>query len=873
MTAFDNQLLLHLRLDALPGGKVQDSSSHARHGTVTGAPSVVPDERFGSSLRFAGTDTVAVSGVTPQAAGSNPVHSIAGWVWLDSYPAKREWLLLFGQAGPGAHHWLINPDGRTQLGVWNGGAATPPLPTGTWVHVATTYDGKALYCYLDGKPWGTAQPAAFNYTAWSFGLAKPELSEAGFAGRLAAVRVYERALSAEEIRQVIEEDQSAMAAFRRSHPLAFSLHDKDDQSVLAIVDDPTGNSMRLEVTNSASQSIVLAPVDPASGKCHLELRFRPGTLPAGSLGKITMTGPAGWTMRIQSQPDGTVAFALSCKDKREIKPGETVGFTLQNIGADGVGGTRGTRVQLSYAEMSYPDEPSALRGRRVRHLSIVNRRGQQHIPLQVGFVGFNTIIADGASTSDLRLRIANVSKQPIPLTPSGRTAPSAFVLSFDVQKADSPAGDWVIGKSADLKNIVVKAEGWVAAPPTEQGQTLAWRLTTPTQIALVPGKDIVVNLTGIIARPPSGHTHLYVHYENMPGYWDGHLAVTVEKGPLVCRDMPPDKRVDARVGIGTATPLAKLHVAGGAIMPSAGNGETAGILFPKDPAEGSGDAAWIRYYPRTGEATTFEIGTSNDANDHIALMPSAGNVGVNTNAPEGRLQIMHTNQDGNGNALVIGPVNASNLRLGYHQDYSWVQSHGNRPLAINPISNRVGVGLSAPDGTLDVARGSAPGGTALFRGTQRISHFNYSTDEHTYIRGGKDASNVYINDSGGNVAIGATDPQGHKLLVNGAAKVLGLRINSNHQFNRVQGAHFVAGSHTGGTKVVRINFPEPFGSAPRALVTARNEIRWDGLLYPDIFAITVNVVDHTHMMVNILRLDALRGGWDQQLRLDWIAWE
>ncbi|WP_159254518.1 hypothetical protein, partial [Microcystis aeruginosa] len=31
-------------------------------------------------------------------------------------------------------------------------------------------------------------------------------------------------------------------------------------------------------------------------------------------------------------------------------------------------------------------------------------------------------------------------------------------------------------------------------------------------------------------------------------------------------------------------------------------------------------------------------------------------------------------------ALVLGPTNASNLRLGYHQDYSWIQSHGNKPL-------------------------------------------------------------------------------------------------------------------------------------------------------------------------------------------------
>jgi hypothetical protein len=40
--------------------------------------------------------------------------------------------------------------------------------------------------------------------------------------------------------------------------------------------------------------------------------------------------------------------------------------------------------------------------------------------------------------------------------------------------------------------------------------------------------------------------------------------------------------------------------------------------------------------------------------------------------------------------------------LGYHTDYSWVQSHGNKPLAINPIGNNVGIGTANPSAELDV---------------------------------------------------------------------------------------------------------------------------------------------------------------------------
>ncbi len=77
----------------------------------------------------------------------------------------------------------------------------------------------------------------------------------------------------------------------------------------------------------------------------------------------------------------------------------------------------------------------------------------------------------------------------------------------------------------------------------------------------------------------------------------------------------------------------------GAITPSVGNSENNGIMFPINPGGRGGDAAWIRYYVRGGEATTFEIGTSNDSDDHIALMPNAGNVGIGTSTPNDKLDV------------------------------------------------------------------------------------------------------------------------------------------------------------------------------------------------------------------------------------------
>ena len=75
----------------------------------------------------------------------------------------------------------------------------------------------------------------------------------------------------------------------------------------------------------------------------------------------------------------------------------------------------------------------------------------------------------------------------------------------------------------------------------------------------------------------------------------------------------------------------------GAITPSVGNTETTGIIFPKNPGGGGGDAAWMRYYVRSGttESCTLEIGIANDTDDTLSLVGPkiafSGDLTVNDN--------------------------------------------------------------------------------------------------------------------------------------------------------------------------------------------------------------------------------------------------
>ncbi len=78
------------------------------------------------------------------------------------------------------------------------------------------------------------------------------------------------------------------------------------------------------------------------------------------------------------------------------------------------------------------------------------------------------------------------------------------------------------------------------------------------------------------------------------------------------------------------------------------------------------------------------------------------NVGIGIISPTGKLHIVNSNQDASGNTLILGPTTQSNLRLGYHADYSWIQSHYTKPLAINSSGNSVGIGTTAPSHKLTV---------------------------------------------------------------------------------------------------------------------------------------------------------------------------
>ncbi|MEM9326484.1 MAG: hypothetical protein AAGA85_12545 [Bacteroidota bacterium] len=246
--------------------------------------------------------------------------------------------------------------------------------------------------------------------------------------------------------------------------------------------------------------------------------------------------------------------------------------------------------------------------------------------------------------------------------------------------------------------------------------------------------------------------------------------------PLIWGDFAADVlNINGKLGIGTSSPSHAFHVT----RTDAGwqgrlqNGSSNVYL-----AHGAGYGMHIN----TGQANSsgryaLEVRNSNQTHFYVR---DDGNVSIGTNSPGHRFHV--SGSDGgwqgrfhNGNTDIhVAHGNGAGIHINTGQSdnagiYGLHVRNSTRPLFHVQGDGKVSIGKTDPEASLDVVRGNSVGGTAIFRGTIRDSHFNYAGDENTYIRGGKTNSHVFLNDNGGHVGVGLTSPA-DKLHVNGSVR-------------------------------------------------------------------------------------------------------
>ena len=217
-----NGLVLYYPMETLddPGPTTPDGSGNSLDGTVvagTGTAQLASSlPGYGRALVLRGQQHQYVDVPTSPVLDVNR-YTLSAWVrytGVQNDQTLGRWEVL---EKAGAYWMNVRTNGLVRVGGFYGGCAnanwhyfdsTRALPVNRWRQVATTYDGTWLRIYINGRAAG-AKRFSGRTCASSEPLAvgaknnpSKGLLEAFWDGRLDEVRVYGRALSADEVRQL-----------------------------------------------------------------------------------------------------------------------------------------------------------------------------------------------------------------------------------------------------------------------------------------------------------------------------------------------------------------------------------------------------------------------------------------------------------------------------------------------------------------------------------------------------------------------------------------------------------------------------------------------------------------------------------------------
>ena len=202
---FTEGLVLHHTYDEGSGTLAGDSSGNGHDGEISNPDWV--DGKFGKALQFGGEGSDVF--VTVESTPLLNVNECTFMAWINA----EHWDGTRQIVGKSVHGGC---SGRTQYGLFSeggvfklrfeteGGRAdiTTDLPaTGEWIHIAFTNDGETATIYINGEAAAEGEvpgTLSANDDPWRIGQ-DCERENYVFAGIIDEVRLWNRALSAEDI--------------------------------------------------------------------------------------------------------------------------------------------------------------------------------------------------------------------------------------------------------------------------------------------------------------------------------------------------------------------------------------------------------------------------------------------------------------------------------------------------------------------------------------------------------------------------------------------------------------------------------------------------------------------------------------------------
>ncbi|MHC4250485.1 MAG: LamG-like jellyroll fold domain-containing protein, partial [Planctomycetota bacterium] len=195
------------KFDEGSGRAAKDSSDRGAGGKLAGRVKWAAG-RSGKGLDFGGADARVECG---KGTGSSPALSVAFWAKADA--VKYQVPIDKHTDGDGGRGWNVKfrDNGEIWFRVGSKDSCTDTMlagayEVGRWVHVACTFGGGTARAYINGKlrgeKTGITQTTANAGTPLWLGRPSKVVPEEAFDGTLDDVRVWNRVLSANEIKEV-----------------------------------------------------------------------------------------------------------------------------------------------------------------------------------------------------------------------------------------------------------------------------------------------------------------------------------------------------------------------------------------------------------------------------------------------------------------------------------------------------------------------------------------------------------------------------------------------------------------------------------------------------------------------------------------------
>ncbi len=204
----DSGLAGYWKLDEGSGTSAADSSTNANTGTLTNGPTWTTGQ-IGSAVDFDGTNDYITMGDQSIHEGM-AMMALSGWIKMDALPASNYFVITKSSA-IGQYRLAISSTGMptfvvaTTNNAWYSSgttaSGTTALTTSAWTHLLGTYDGQYVRLYVNGVLVGAGSQAISGNIVSSTSEFRLSYDSYGnyFNGQIDEVRLYSRALSADEV--------------------------------------------------------------------------------------------------------------------------------------------------------------------------------------------------------------------------------------------------------------------------------------------------------------------------------------------------------------------------------------------------------------------------------------------------------------------------------------------------------------------------------------------------------------------------------------------------------------------------------------------------------------------------------------------------